>query len=139
MGADPIVTATAAVSYLNGNPLPGFFIRKDRKTHGLQKQIEGIELKRGLRVVIVDEVCTKGESTLDAIDAAEREGLEIIAVLSLVDREQGGSQKIRDRGYPYFPVFTAKQLLEDVSEESGASSETPKNTGAPTTVHRRSA
>jgi len=138
VGADPIVTATVAVSYLEGKPLPGFLIRKDRKTHGLQKQIEGIELKRGLRVIIVDEVCTTGESTLDAIDAAEREGFEILAVLSLVDREEGGSERIRERKYPYFPVFTAKELLEDAGDESGASSETTQDTGAPITVNRRS-
>lgn len=139
LGADPIVTATAAVSYLEGDPLPGFLIRKERKNHGRQKQIEGIEVKRGCRVVIVDEVCTTGESTLDAVNAAESEGLEILAVLSLVDREEGGSERIRERKYPYFPVFTAKELLEDAGEESGTGGEAAQGTGAPLTVNRRSA
>jgi orotate phosphoribosyltransferase len=137
IGADPIVTGTAAASYLEGDPIPGFLIRKERKTHGREKKIEGIEPKPGLRVVIVDEVCTTGGSTLDAIAAAESEGLEIIAVLSLVDREEGGSEKIRER-YPYFPVFTAKELLEDDGEESGTGKEAARDTGAPLKLEQRS-
>jgi len=137
IGADPIVTGTAAVSYLVGDPIPGFLIRKERKSHGREKKIEGIEPKPGLRVVIVDEVCTTGGSTLDAIAAAESEGLEIIAVLSLVDREEGGSEKIREK-YPYFPVFTAKELLEDDGEESGADREATRDTGSPPAGNERS-
>ncbi len=114
IGADPIVTAVAAVSYLEGNPVPAFLIRKARKAHGRQKQVEGVELKPGLKVVIVDEVCTTGESTIEAITAAEETGLIVIAVVSLVDREEGGSDQIRQK-YPYYPVFTAKELLEDDS------------------------
>jgi orotate phosphoribosyltransferase len=113
IGADPIVTATAAISFLEADPLPAFLIRKERKGHGREKVVEGIEIKAGLRVVIVDEVCTTGKSTLDAIEAAEEEGLEIIAVLSLVDREEGGSEKISKK-YPYFPVFKASELMEEV-------------------------
>jgi orotate phosphoribosyltransferase len=137
IGADPIVTATAAASYLEGDPIPAFLIRKERKSHGREKKIEGIEPKRGLRVVIVDEVCTTGGSTLDAIAAAESEGLEIVAVLSLVDREEGGSAKIRER-YLYFPVFTAKELLEDAGEEPEAGRKAPRDTGAPLTINERS-
>jgi orotate phosphoribosyltransferase len=112
LGADPIVTAVAAVSYLEKKPLPAFIVRKERKGHGRQKQIEGINEKEISRVVIVDEVCTTGESTLEAIRAAEEAGLEVVAVVSLVDREEGGSDRLRAR-YPYFSVFTARELLED--------------------------
>jgi orotate phosphoribosyltransferase len=110
IGAHPIVTAVAAVSHLRGKPLPAFLIRKEAKTHGLEKQIEG-PVKAGARVVIMDDVCTSGGSTEQAIDAAKRAGLEIVAVMSLVDREQGGSEKLRQQ-YPYFPIFTAKELLQ---------------------------
>jgi orotate phosphoribosyltransferase len=139
VGADPIVTSVAVISHIRKEPLHAFFIRKDRKTHGLLKQVEGLELKRGMKVVIVDEVCTTGDSTLEAVAAAEREGFEILAVLSLVDREEGGSERIKERKYPYFPVFTAKELLEDVDETSGTDHEAPENTGAKIAVNRRSA
>lgn len=117
VGADPIVTAVAAVSWLEHHPLPAFFVRKERKSHGRQNQIEGIDLNEASkRVVIVDEVCTTGESTIDALNAAKEAGLQIVAVISLVDREEGGSEKLRKQ-YNYFPIFTAKELLEDDSED----------------------
>jgi orotate phosphoribosyltransferase len=112
IGADPIVTAVAAMSHLEGKPLPAFLVRKDRKGHGRQKQIEGIELRKGMKVVIVDDVCTSGGSTLEALAAAEEAGLKVVAVLSLVDRQEGGSKKIRKK-YPYHAVFTATELLAD--------------------------
>ncbi len=131
IGADPIVAAVAAVSYLErkpeSKPIPAFLIRSQRKTHGCEKQIEGIELKPGLRVVIVDEVCTTGDSTIKAIAAAEEAGLVIIAVVSLVDREEGGSDRLR-RKYPYYPVFTARELLHNDSRSEPGSDKTPENT-----------
>src|SRR3954471_18557289 len=75
IGAHPIVTAVAAVSHLRGTPVRAFLIRKDAKTHGLEKQIEG-PVNRGTRVVIVDDVCTSGGSTEQALEAAKNAGLE---------------------------------------------------------------
>lgn len=112
IGAHPIVTAVAAVSHLRGKPLPAFLIRKEAKSHGLEKQIEG-PVKAGARVVIMDDVCTSGGSTEQAIDAAQNAGLEVVAVMSLVDREQGGSEKLRQK-YRYLRIFTAKELLQGV-------------------------
>ncbi len=111
LGADPIVTAVAAISHLVKKPLPAFIVRKDRKEHGRQKRIEGINEKEISEVVIVDDVCTTGESTFEAIRAVEEAGLKVVAVVSLVDREEGGSERLRAR-YPYFSVFTARELLE---------------------------
>jgi orotate phosphoribosyltransferase len=143
IGAHPIVAAVAAVSYLRwlqgkGDRLSAFLIREKPKAHGCKKQIEGIDLERISKVVIVDEVCTTGKSTLAALDAVESAGLEVAAVVSLVDREQGGSQAIRDRGYKYIPIFTAKELLEVDGEEPGAGEEAARDTRAPITVNRRS-
>jgi orotate phosphoribosyltransferase len=112
IGADPIVAAVAAVSCLERKPLPAFLVRKERKAHGRQKQIEGINPRDISKVVIVDEVCTTGESTLEAVRAVENEGLKVVAVVSLVDREEGGSEKLREK-YPFYAVFTAKELLQD--------------------------
>jgi len=110
IGAHPIVTAVAAVSHLRGKPLPAFMIRKEPKLHGLEKQIEG-PVKAGARVVIMDDVCTAGGSTEVAIEAAKNAGLEVVAVISLVDREQGGSEKLRQK-YRYLRIFTANELLQ---------------------------
>jgi orotate phosphoribosyltransferase len=112
MGADPLVTAAGVVSELEKRPLPGFLVRKEAKKHGRQKQMEGLENPRGKKVVVVDEVCTTGGSTQEAIDAAEREGCEVIAVISLVDREEGGSEKLKAK-YNYRAIFTARELLGD--------------------------
>ena len=119
MGADPLVTASGVVSAIEKRPLPGFLVRKEAKKHGRQKQLEGLENPRGKRVVIVDEVCTTGGSTQEAIEAAEREGCEVVAVISLVDREEGGSQMLRSK-YNYRSIFTARELLAEQSKPSPA-------------------
>jgi orotate phosphoribosyltransferase len=121
MGADPIVSATTVASAIERRPLPGFLIRKEPKGHGRRKQIEGMEKTRGKHVVIVDEVCTTGASTQEAIDAAEREGCEVIAVISLVDREEGGSEMLRAK-YNYRSIFTARELLNEESAPRTAAS-----------------
>jgi orotate phosphoribosyltransferase len=111
MGADPLVSAVAVVSEIEKKPLPGFLIRKEAKKHGRKKQIEGLE--SGVKnVVIVDEVCTTGAATQEAIAAAEAEGHRVVAVISLVDREEGGSAQLREK-YNYFAIFTAAELLRD--------------------------
>ena len=118
MGADPIVSATVVASEIEQRPLPGFLVRKEAKKHGRQKQIEGLDDPRGKKVVIVDEVCTTGASTQEAIDAAEREGSEVVAVISLVDREEGGSEKLRAK-YNYRSIFTARELLAEDAGSAG--------------------
>ena len=126
MGADPLVTAAGVVSAIEKRPLPGFLVRKEAKKHGRQKQIEGMENPRGKRVVIVDEVCTTGGSTQEAIDAAEREGCEVVAVISLVDREEGGSEMLRQK-YNYRSIFTARELFaEDPTSARNASGATSR-------------
>jgi len=110
IGADPVVSAVSTMSYLEDRPLRGFLVRKERKEHGRQKLIEGIEPGAARNVVIVDDVCTTGKSTFDAIAAAESEGMKIVAVISVVDREEGGSDDLRKK-YPYFSLATARELL----------------------------
>ena len=118
MGADPVVSAVTVVSHVEGRPLPAFLIRKEAKKHGRMKQIEGID-KNVKNVVIVDEVCTTGKSTQDAIDAAVNEGYNVVAVISLVDRQEGGSDSLRSK-YNYFSVFTATELLAADAKPSAA-------------------
>jgi len=122
MGADPVVSAAIVVSAIENRPLPGFLVRKEAKKHGRQKQIEGIENLSGKKVVIVDDVCTTGGSTLEAIAAVEFAGADVVAVVSLVDREEGGSDALRAK-YNYRSVFTAGELLAGGnSQETSATS-----------------
>jgi orotate phosphoribosyltransferase len=118
MGADPLVSAVSVISHIEKTPLPGFLIRKEAKKHGRMKQIEGLG-KDAKDVVIVDEVCTTGKATQEAIDAAENEGYRVVAVISLVDREEGGSDAFRKK-YKYFSVFTASELLANATAQTAA-------------------
>jgi orotate phosphoribosyltransferase len=113
MGADPIATAVAVVSGLEAKPIPAFIVRKEAKDHGTQRSIEGYDGKPGARVVIVDDVCTTGDSILKAAEKAEEAGYEVAGAFCVVDREEGGTELIAKR-YPFYPLFTAKELLNHV-------------------------
>jgi orotate phosphoribosyltransferase len=106
MGADPMVSAVAVVSHLEGKPIPAFIVRAEMKGHGTQKRIEG-PLQRGSRVAIVDDVITTGGSVLRAIEAVEAEGCQVVKVVVLLDRHQGGSDEIRRRGYDFQAILSA--------------------------------
>jgi len=116
LGADPIALAVARCSYDAKDPIEAFVIRKEPKAHGMGLQIEG-NVVAGDRVVIVDDVVTSGASTIKAIDIAEGHGLQIVAVMALLDRcEQNGRQNIEAKGYPFYSIVT----LNDVLEQSAA-------------------
>lgn len=106
LGADPIVTAVTVTSYLSDKPITGFIVRKDAKEHGTRQVIEGF-LPKDSDVAIVDDVCTSGGSLFAAIDAAETAGSHVALVMVLLDRNQGGSEEIRRRGYPFYSVLKA--------------------------------
>jgi len=98
MGADPIAASVAVVSHLEGRPIPAFIVRGDVKGHGTQKKVEG-PLKKGAKVAIVDDVLTTGGSVLRAIEAVEAEGCRVVKVVVVLDRNQGGSDELKKRGY----------------------------------------
>lgn len=110
LGADPIVCPVAALSHLEGPPLRAFIVRKESKGHGTDKQIEG-DLEPGSRVIVVDDVVTTAGSTLRAIEAVEGAGHEVAAVLCLVDREEGGTQRLSD--WPFYPLFRRSEIFGD--------------------------
>ncbi|HKZ46182.1 MAG TPA: orotate phosphoribosyltransferase [Thermodesulfobacteriota bacterium] len=112
MGADPIATAISVISHLEGNPMPAFIVRKEPKKHGLGQWIEGKKnLENGANVAIVEDVVTTGGSSLQAVKMAEEEGLKVVAVLAMVDREEGGSEKIREAGYEFKAIFTKRDVV----------------------------
>jgi orotate phosphoribosyltransferase len=111
LAADPIVGAVTAVSYADDRPLAGFIVRKEPKGHGMSKQVEG-PIKAGSRVVIVDGTMTTGGSVLKAIDVVEKMGCKVVRVILLIDRLEGGREKIESRGYDFAAIFTRDDLLE---------------------------
>lgn len=112
MGADPVALATAmsSVSAGGGDPLQCFTVRKAPKTHGQTKLIEG-NFKAGDTVVIVEDVVTRGESAITAINAVVKEGGKVAFVAVLVDRQEGGRDKIEALGYPVVSLFSIKEVL----------------------------
>jgi len=125
LGADPIVTAVALASYLEGaggqqpagnwspagrrwkqdiKGISAFIVRKEAKAHGTGQSIEG-RLVPGSRVAIIDDVCTTGGSLFQAIAAAEAVGCTVVKVLALLDRREGGAEELRRRGYDFVALM----------------------------------
>lgn len=107
LGADPVACAMMYASVERGTPIDAFVVRKAGKTHGLERRIEGPDVK-GRRVLAVEDTCTTGASVLSAVDALEAEGAEVVGVAVLVDR--GARQKITERGLPYRAVYELADL-----------------------------
>ena len=106
LGADPMVAAVALASHLNGGSIPAFIVRKENKAHGTKQNIEG-PLISGINVAIVDDVCTTGGSLFHAIEAAEEAGCTVVKVVSVLDRNEGGSEEMRRRGYDFSTLLAA--------------------------------
>jgi orotate phosphoribosyltransferase len=88
--------------------LRGFIVRREPKGHGTGRRIEG-SVEAGSRVVVVDDVVTTGGSTLSAIEAARDAGLEVVALLCLVDREEGGRERLA--AWPFYPLFERSEIF----------------------------
>lgn len=112
LGADPIATALSIASFQAGKPLPAFIIRKEPKGHGTGQWLEGTKnLKKGAKVVIVEDVVTTGGSSLKAVKRAEESGLVVELILSLVDRCEGGRENIEKEGYKLQSLFEREEIV----------------------------
>ncbi|HLK06626.1 MAG TPA: orotate phosphoribosyltransferase [Candidatus Angelobacter sp.] len=112
MGADPIVVATSVISSQAGAPIHGFLVRKAEKAHGMGRRVEGFQ-EKGARVVIVDDVCTTGGSTIQAIEAAREFGFNIAGVACLVERLEAGGRPAVEKSAapaPFISVFTSNDV-----------------------------
>lgn len=107
MGADPVACAALAA----GADVKAFFVRKDRKAHGLQRWVEGPPLHPGERCLVVEDVVTTGGSTVKAIERIREEGLEVVGVVSVLDRLAGGGETITEAaGAPYRALATIDDI-----------------------------
>lgn len=115
-GADPIAMATAFASGLKGQPIQAFSIRKAKKDHGIARWIEG-DLPDGARVVVIDDVATTGGSTIQAIERAREEGLDVVRALVLVDRQEGGLDNIRQHVADVRALVTREELMKKIRRD----------------------
>jgi len=111
VGAEPIAFAVACQSLDQPPPVDAFIVRKEAKAHGTQKLVEGIDPMEGRRVVVIDDVCTKGESTALAIKNMQSVGLQVLGAICLVDREMGASDLLRrEFGLELESIFRLSEL-----------------------------
>jgi orotate phosphoribosyltransferase len=118
LGADPVAYAIAHAGWLAGDPVNAFTVRKEPKAHGTGKRVEGC-FAAGDRVVVVEDVVTTGGSALKAAQAVEAEGGTVLAVLALVDREEGGREAIERAGYPVHALYRVAELLAAAGSRAG--------------------
>ena len=112
MGADPLVAATTVISHEQGRPLHGLLVRKEAKGHGTGQYVEGLgNFRTGDRVAMLEDVVTTGGSLLKACDRIRDAGLSIVAVCAILDREEGGREKLREAGYDLLALFTRAELV----------------------------
>jgi len=109
MGAVPIASSVAAVSYTEGRKLSAFFVRKQAKVHGTQALVEGLakgDSMAGKKVVVVEDVTTTGGSALKAAEALRAAGAEIVSVITIVDRLDGAAETFAAAGLKFEPLLT---------------------------------
>lgn len=110
MGADPIAIATSLTSYQKEKPIKAFSIRKEPKKHGLQLWIEG-NLKAKDNAIIVEDVITTGGSAIKAIERVKEIDVNVVSVVALIDREEGGREAIEQLGVPVESIFTKSDIM----------------------------
>jgi orotate phosphoribosyltransferase len=111
MGADPIVVAVSVAS----GDIEGFLVRKAEKQHGTGRRIEGFQ-EKGARVMIVDDVCTTGSSTIQAIEAAREFGFQVVGVMCLVERQEAGGRPNVEKAAapaPFVSIFKATDVRQE--------------------------
>lgn len=112
LGADPLVTAVSVVSFLENAPIPAFIVRKEAKGHGTGNYIEGLKnMEPGCRVALVEDVVTTGGTLLQVIERVESAGFIVGLVVTIVERQEGGTAVLAERGYPLKSLFTREELL----------------------------
>lgn len=112
LGADPLVSSTTVISYEMGRPLAGLLVRKEAKGHGTSQYVEGLgNFAQGDPVAMLEDVVTTGGSLLKACARVKEAGLSIVAVCTILDRQEGGSEILKEAGYELHSLFTREELV----------------------------
>jgi orotate phosphoribosyltransferase len=110
LGADPIVTSVSLVSALENKPIPALIVRKEAKGHGTKAYIEGVTLPSGSNVIVLEDVVTTGKSAMLAVERLRDASYQVNKIISLIDRQAGGSEFYASQGLEFESLFT----LEDI-------------------------
>ena len=110
LGADPIVGAVAAISYIKQIPVKTFIVRKETKEHGAQRQIEGPALENKRKVILVDDVATTGKALIEAKAALDKAGIPVDTAIVIVDRLEGAKDNLAKAGLRLESIFTIKEF-----------------------------
>jgi orotate phosphoribosyltransferase len=114
LGGCPLASAVSLTSFQRGRPLPALYVRKGAKDHGTKKLVEGdATLRPGLPVVVLEDVITTGGSTLDAVAKLRAAGAEVLGVVAIVDRLEGGTAALRDAGLPFVAISNRRDFMGD--------------------------
>ena len=117
LGADPLVSATSVISYEKGRPLPGFLVRKESKGHGTNQYIEGLaNFSPNDRVMILEDVVTTAGSALKALDRVRDAHLVPVGVCCVLDRKEGGAERLAEAGFPLTSLFTRMDIAQAAHE-----------------------
>ncbi len=111
LGADPVANAIAYTYAVKGEPMKAFVVRKETKSHGTMAWIEG-GVKKGDRVLIVEDVITTGGSSKNAIKRAKKCGLKVMGVVALIDRQEGGKEAVEKMGLPFKALLTREEIFK---------------------------
>jgi orotate phosphoribosyltransferase len=114
LGGCPLASAVSLVSFQRGRPLNALYVRKAKKDHGTTKLVEGDKsLKPGLKVALLEDVVTTGGSSLKAVESLKAAGAEVVGIVALVDRLEGGAETIRASGLPLVTLATRRDFIFD--------------------------
>jgi orotate phosphoribosyltransferase len=114
LGGCPLASAVSLVSFQRGRPLNALYVRKAKKDHGTTKLVEGDKsLKPGLKVALLEDVVTTGGSSLKAVASLQEAGAQVVGIVALVDRLEGGAETIRATGLPLVTLATRKDFIAD--------------------------
>ena len=115
LGGCPLASAVSIASFRKGTPLDAIYVRKDAKTHGSRRQLEGgTRLPSGAAVALLEDVVTTGGSTLAAASKLRGAGFSLAGVIALVDRLEGGREAIEAAGFFFHALYTRSDFIPDV-------------------------
>lgn len=115
MGADPLSSGLSLFAFMSGRKIHAFYVRKEPKSHGTSKWIEGMDnLSKGDKVYILEDVVTTGSSGMKAVEAAREAGLIVKGVLAVVDREEGGDEVFKRNGIELKALFTRTEMTQGI-------------------------
>jgi orotate phosphoribosyltransferase len=122
LGGCPLASAVSLMSQIRQRPLPALYVRKAAKDHGTQRLVEG-QLTPGMRVVMLEDVCTTGGSTLAAVQVLRNAGATVVGVVVLVDRLEGGLENLQREGLEVVALYTRHDFVEDIAPLSATLSD----------------